>query len=106
MEDGKWTLHGPPPGVAFKWYRIRAAHESSSNSENGLEVPVAVRSLRMSPVQTSFESPWQNGCRTLGRKLPAKIDDARLIGMQLKAKLRDCLQSFTRPLMRLCRKCP
>ena len=27
----------------------------------GLEVPVAVRSLRMSPLRTSFESPWQNG---------------------------------------------
>jgi hypothetical protein len=27
----------------------------------GREVPVAVRSLRMSPVRTSFESPWQNG---------------------------------------------
>jgi hypothetical protein len=66
MEDGKCTLHGPPPGVAFKWYRIRAAHGSSSNAENGLEVPVAVRSLRMSPVQTSFESPWQNGVPNAG----------------------------------------
>ena len=28
---------------------------------NGLEVLVAVRSLKMSPVRTSFESPWQNG---------------------------------------------
>jgi hypothetical protein len=27
----------------------------------GLEVPSAVRSLRMSLVRTSFESPWQNG---------------------------------------------
>lgn len=27
----------------------------------GLEVPVAVRSLKMSPVRTCFESPWQNG---------------------------------------------
>jgi putative transposase len=27
----------------------------------GLEVPVAVRSLKMRPVRTSFESPWQNG---------------------------------------------
>ena len=26
-----------------------------------LEAPVAVRSLKMSPVRTSFESPWQNG---------------------------------------------
>jgi len=27
----------------------------------GLEVPAAVRSLRMSPIRTSLESPWQNG---------------------------------------------
>jgi putative transposase len=27
----------------------------------GLEVPIAVRALKISPVQTSFESPWQNG---------------------------------------------
>ena len=27
----------------------------------GLEVPAAVRSLGMTPLRTSFESPWQNG---------------------------------------------
>jgi putative transposase len=27
----------------------------------GLEVPAAVRSLKIRPVRTSFESPWQNG---------------------------------------------
>ena len=27
----------------------------------GLEVPAAVRALNISPVRTSFESPWQNG---------------------------------------------
>lgn len=27
----------------------------------GFEVPVAVRSLKIRPVRTSFESPWQNG---------------------------------------------
>ena len=27
----------------------------------GLEVPMAVRALKISPVRTSFESPWQNG---------------------------------------------
>jgi putative transposase len=27
----------------------------------GLEVPAAVRSLKISPVRTAFESPWQNG---------------------------------------------
>jgi putative transposase len=31
------------------------------DAKYGLEVPVAVRSLRISPVRTSFESPWQNG---------------------------------------------
>jgi len=31
------------------------------DAKYGLEVPSAVRSLRASPVRTSFESPWQNG---------------------------------------------
>jgi putative transposase len=31
------------------------------DAKYGLEVPAAVRSLKMSPVRTSFESPWQNG---------------------------------------------
>jgi hypothetical protein len=31
------------------------------DAKYGLEVPIAVRSLKMDPVQTSFESPWQNG---------------------------------------------
>jgi transposase InsO family protein len=31
------------------------------DAKYGLEVPVAVRSMKMSPVQTSFASPWQNG---------------------------------------------
>jgi transposase InsO family protein len=31
------------------------------DAKYGLEIPVAVRSLKMSPVRTSFESPWQNG---------------------------------------------
>jgi putative transposase len=31
------------------------------DSEYGLEVPTAVRSLRMIRMRTSFESPWQNG---------------------------------------------
>jgi putative transposase len=31
------------------------------DAKYGLEIPTAVRSLKMSPVRTSFESPWQNG---------------------------------------------
>ena len=27
----------------------------------GLEIPMAVRSMKMSPIRTSFRSPWQNG---------------------------------------------
>ena len=31
------------------------------DAKYGLEVPAAVHSLKMSPVRTSFGSPWQNG---------------------------------------------
>lgn len=31
------------------------------DAKYGLEVPAAVRSLKMTPVRTSFQSPWQNG---------------------------------------------
>jgi transposase InsO family protein len=31
------------------------------DAKYGLEVPAAVRSLKISPVRTSYESPWQNG---------------------------------------------
>ena len=31
------------------------------DAKYGLEVPAAVRSLKLNPVRTSFESPWQNG---------------------------------------------
>ena len=42
---------GPAPRfLLFDW-----------DGKYGLEVPAAVRSLNMSPIRTSFESPWQNG---------------------------------------------
>lgn len=31
------------------------------DSKYGVEVPAAVRSLKIRPIRTSFESPWQNG---------------------------------------------
>jgi len=31
------------------------------DAKYGWEVPSAVRSLKMSPIRTSFQSPWQNG---------------------------------------------
>ena len=31
------------------------------DAKYGLEIPLAIRSLGISPVRTSFESPWQNG---------------------------------------------
>jgi putative transposase len=31
------------------------------DAKYGLEVPVAVRSMKVNPVQTSYQSPWQNG---------------------------------------------
>jgi hypothetical protein len=46
------------------------------DAKYGLEVPVVVRSLKMSPVQTSFESPWQNGLaeRWIERCRPDLLD--------------------------------
>jgi putative transposase len=41
------------------------------DAKYGREVPIAVRSLRMSPVRTSFETLAEWRGRTLGRKLPA-----------------------------------
>ena len=43
------------------------------DAKYGLEVPAAIRALRVNPLRTSrFESPWQNGGRrALGRELPA-----------------------------------
>jgi transposase InsO family protein len=34
---------------------------SDRDAKYGCEVPIAIRSLKMDPVRTSFESPWQNG---------------------------------------------
>jgi transposase InsO family protein len=31
------------------------------DAKYGFEVPIAVRALKISPVRSSFESPWQNG---------------------------------------------
>ncbi len=31
------------------------------DAKYGLEVPIAVRSLKIDPVRTAFQSPWQNG---------------------------------------------
>jgi len=31
------------------------------DGKHGIEVPAAIRSLRITPVRTSFKSPWQNG---------------------------------------------
>lgn len=31
------------------------------DAKYGLEVPVAVRSMKIAPIQTSYQSPWQNG---------------------------------------------
>ena len=31
------------------------------DAKYGLEVPIAIRSMKIDPVQTSYQSPWQNG---------------------------------------------
>src|SRR5467141_1520875 len=47
-----------------KHFHLNPLQGSSSfdrDAKYGLEVPAAVRALSVSPVRTSFESPWQNG---------------------------------------------
>jgi integrase-like protein len=57
------------PTSSWITHQLREAFPSQSaprylvfdrDAKYGLEVPVAVRSLKMSPARTSFESPWQN----------------------------------------------
>jgi putative transposase len=43
------------------------------DAKYGLEVPAAVRSLGVSPVRTSFESPWQNGARAWAGDCPRTL---------------------------------
>jgi hypothetical protein len=31
------------------------------DAKYGLEIPIALRSMKIAPVQTSYQSPWQNG---------------------------------------------
>ena len=40
---------------------LRGSSSLIGDAKYGLEVPAAVRSLRVNPIRTSFESPWQNG---------------------------------------------
>jgi hypothetical protein len=41
------------------------------DAKYGLAVPEAIPSMRIAAVQTSFQSPWQNGdCGTVGWQLP------------------------------------
>jgi putative transposase len=46
---------------AFPFESARRFLIFDRDAKYGLEVPIAVRSLKMDPVRTSFESPWQNG---------------------------------------------
>jgi hypothetical protein len=46
------------------------------DAKYGFEVPIAIRSLKMDPVRTSLESPWQNGIaeRWVGSCRPDLLD--------------------------------
>jgi len=72
------TQH-PTSSCIIQQLREASPFESASrflifdrDSKYGLEVPMAVRSLKMSPVRTSFESPWQNGVAERWVKSPRR----------------------------------
>lgn len=39
----------------------------------GLELPIAARAMGLTPVRTSFESPWQNGLQSGGLQAAGEI---------------------------------
>ncbi len=43
------------------------------DAKYGLDVPIAVRSMAMRPVRTSFQSPWQNGVADDGSRVVGAI---------------------------------
>jgi hypothetical protein len=67
------------------------------DAKYGLEVPAAVRSLKMSPARTSFQSPWQNGVaeRWVESCRRDLLDDMIAINEQhLKRRLSDYVRYF------------
>jgi hypothetical protein len=58
------------PTIAWVIQQLREAFPFQSapgflifdrDAKYGLEVPIAVRSMAIRPIRTSFRSPWQNG---------------------------------------------
>lgn len=56
----------PQPQEAFPFESAPRFLIFDRDAKYGSGVPVAVRSLKRSPVRTSFESPWQNGVAERG----------------------------------------
>jgi putative transposase len=54
-----WIIQQLREAFPFEWESRYLIFDR--DAKYGLEVPTAVRSLKISPVRTSFESPWQNG---------------------------------------------
>jgi putative transposase len=55
----RWIVQQLRDAFPFEWAPRSLIFDR--DAKYGPELPVAVRSLKMSPVRTSFESPWQNG---------------------------------------------
>jgi putative transposase len=69
------------------------------DAKYGLEVPAAVRSLRVNPVRTSFESPWQNGvARWVGSCRRDLLDHIIAVDERhLKRLLSEYIRYYRRP---------
>jgi len=46
---------------AFPYYQSTPSSLSLNEAKYGLDVPAAIRSMNIVCVQTSIQSPWQNG---------------------------------------------
>jgi transposase InsO family protein len=54
-----WIVH--QLREAFPFSRASQFLIFDRDAKYGLEVPIAIRSMEIDPVQTSYQSPWQNG---------------------------------------------
>jgi hypothetical protein len=56
---GQWVVQQLREAFPFEWAPRFLIFDR--DGKYGVEVPAVVRSMKIRPVRTSFESPWQNG---------------------------------------------
>jgi putative transposase len=62
----RWMRRAPrDPRPAQRWLAFLRNHREVIGAMDFFTVPIAVRSMAIRPIRTSFQSPWQNGVAEL-----------------------------------------